>query len=173
MGIGNFFKFLIEGDSEYDDVENDDLYDDEEFEVGRDKERDRERDREREFEREAAPVREHKQPRGSRFGGGSKIVNIDPNSAQVQVVVLKPKTDAQVKEVAEYIKNKNAVVVNLEKIDKSRRGVVKAFISGVSYGLDGKESQIAECSYVFIPQSVGIVTENSGFDYGEDDLFGE
>ena len=99
--------------------------------------------------------------------GGSKVVNIN-TTAQMQVVLVKPETFDNVSDIADHLRSKHAVVLNLENTNKDVARRLVDFLSGCAYALDGKIKKIALRTYIITPYNVGIVgdlideLENSG-----------
>ena len=103
------------------------------------------------------------------FGGsnGNKVVNIH-TTAQMQVVLVKPDRFDNVSDIAEHLRSKHAVVLNLEATNKDVARRLVDFLSGCAYALDGKIKKIAISTYIITPYNVDIVgdlideLENSG-----------
>ncbi len=99
--------------------------------------------------------------------GSSKVVNIH-TTAQMQVVLVKPETFDNVSDIADHLRSKHAVVLNLENTNKDVARRLVDFLSGCAYALDGKIKKIALRTYIITPYNVGIVgdlideLENSG-----------
>ncbi len=97
----------------------------------------------------------------------SKVVNINA-TAQMQVVLVKPDRFDNVSEIAEHLRNRHAVVLNLEATNKDISRRLVDFLSGCAYALDGKIKKIAISTYIITPYNMDIVgdlideLENSG-----------
>ena len=97
----------------------------------------------------------------------SKVVNIH-TTAQMQVVLVKPDRFDNVSEIAEHLRSKHAVVLNLEATNKDIARRLVDFLSGCAYALDGKIKKIAISTYIITPYNVDIIgdlideLENSG-----------
>ena len=87
---------------------------------------------------------------------GSKVVNIH-TTAQMQVVLVKPDRFDSVTEIAEHLRSKHAVVLNLESTTKDVARRLVDFLSGCAYALDGKIKKIAISTYIITPYNVDIV----------------
>ena len=102
-----------------------------------------------------------------RSAGDSKVVNIH-TTTQMQVVLVKPDRFDNVSEIAEHLRSKHAVVLNLEATNKDIARRLVDFLSGCAYALDGKIKKIAISTYIITPYNVDIVgdlideLENSG-----------
>ena len=97
----------------------------------------------------------------------NKVVNIH-TTAQLQVVLVKPDRFDNVSEIAEHLREKHAVVLNLEQTNKDVARRLVDFLSGCAYALDGKIKKVAISTYIITPYNVDIVgdlideLENSG-----------
>ena len=87
---------------------------------------------------------------------GSKVVNIH-TTAQLQVVLVKPESFDNVSDIAEHLRAKHAVVLNLEQTNKDVARRVVDFLSGCAYALDGKIKKVAISTYIITPYNVDIV----------------
>ena len=86
----------------------------------------------------------------------NKVVNIH-TTAQLQVVLVKPDRFDNVSEIAEHLRDKHAVVLNLESTNKDVARRLVDFLSGCAYALDGKIKKVAISTYIITPYNVDIV----------------
>ena len=93
---------------------------------------------------------------GRRVPSGNKVVNIH-TTAQMQVVLVKPDRFDNVSDIAEHLRSKHAVVLNLEATNKDVARRLVDFLSGCAYALDGKIKKIAISTYIITPYNVDIV----------------
>ena len=106
-------------------------------------------------------------PTIGRRSSDSKVVNI-ATTAQMQVVLVKPDRFDNVSEIAEHLRSKHAVVLNMEATNKDVARRLVDFLSGCAYALDGKIKKIAISTYLITPYNMDIVgdlideLENSG-----------
>ncbi len=87
---------------------------------------------------------------------GSKVVNIH-TTAQMQVVLVKPERFDTVSEIADHLRERRAVVLNLESANKDVARRLVDFLSGCAYALDGKIKKVAIATYIITPYNVDIV----------------
>lgn len=85
-----------------------------------------------------------------------KVVNIH-TTAQLQVVLVKPERFDNVSEIADHLREKQAVILNLESTNKDVARRLVDFLSGCAYVLDGKIKKIAISTYLITPYNVDIV----------------
>lgn len=100
-----------------------------------------------------APVREHNLH-------NPKVVNIN-TIHQLKVVVMRPECFDDSSEIADYLRDKRAVVLNLEQTEKAVARRVLDFISGAAYVQEGKVKRIAASTYIITPYNVDIIGDNS------------
>ena len=87
----------------------------------------------------------------------NKVVNIHATT-QLKVVLVKPERFENASEIADHLKEKRTVVLNLEatnKEDGARRLI--DFLSGVAYAGEGKIKKVAANTYIITPYSVDIM----------------
>ena len=86
----------------------------------------------------------------------NKVVNIH-TTAQLQVVLVKPDRFDNVSDIAEHLRDKRAVVLNLESTNKDVARRLVDFLSGCAYALDGKIKKVAISTYIITPYNVDIM----------------
>ena len=85
-----------------------------------------------------------------------KIVNIH-TTTQLKVVVVQPVTFEDSKEIADHLKTKKPIVVNLENIDRDVAKQIIDFLSGAVYALDGNIQRISNGIFLIVPYNMGIM----------------
>jgi cell division inhibitor SepF len=70
--------------------------------------------------------------------------------------VYQPKRYDDVTEIADSLRARHHVVVNLVGADRTLQQRVVDFLSGVVYTMDGKMQRLAESIYLFVPSNVHI-----------------
>ena len=86
----------------------------------------------------------------------NKVVNIHATS-QLKVVVVKPERFENASEIADHLKEKRTVVLNLESTNKDVARRLIDFLSGVAYAGEGKIKKVAANTYIITPYSVDIM----------------
>ena len=98
--------------------------------------------------------------REERRSGGEdrrgKVVNIHATAA-LKVVLVKPDRFENASEIADHLKEKRTVVLNLESTNKDVARRLIDFLSGVAYASEGKIKQVAANTYIITPYSVDIM----------------
>ena len=85
----------------------------------------------------------------------SKVVSLNPSS-KLQVVLTKPKTMEEARVIADSVKQKKAVVVNLESVNGETCRRVLDFLSGVTYATNSTMRQVANGTFMITPQNVDV-----------------
>ena len=85
-----------------------------------------------------------------------KVVNIN-TTAQFKVVVIQPDTFEEAKDIADTLKTKNPVVINLEGVEKDTARRIIDFLSGAVYALDGNIQKVSNGIFLVTPYNVGIM----------------
>lgn len=110
--------------------------------------------------RRSAPTQEPAYSRGAGLdtgrGTGSRIVNIN-TTTQLQVVLVKPERYENASEIADHLRDKRTVVLNLEKTQKDVARRLLDFLSGVAYAQEGKIKKVALQTYIVTPYNVDIM----------------
>ena len=99
-----------------------------------------------------------------------KVVNIHATT-QLKVVLVKPERFENASEIADHLKEKRTVVMNLESTHKDIARRLVDFLSGVAYAGEGKIKKVAANTYIITPYSVDIQgglideLENNGLNF--------
>jgi len=91
-----------------------------------------------------------------RSSSGNKVVNIHA-TAQLQVVLVKPERFETAAEIADHLRERRTVVLNLEQTNKDIARRLVDFLSGVAYAQDGKIKKVAINTYLITPYNVDLL----------------
>ena len=150
MGIFDEFKRLAHP---YEDEDEDD-YDD--FDISP-----------RPVERRERAERADRAPRDSGYSSynapapeddrrSNKLVNIRA-ATQLQVVLVKPERFEDASSIADHLREKRTVVLNLESTNGEIARRLLDFLAGVSYAQEGKIKKVAISTYIITPYNVDIL----------------
>ena len=118
-----------------------------------------------EFETSSRPAASTASRRDSSSSAGStgstpfrsnNVLNIN-TTAQLQVVLAKPERFETAAEIADHLREKRTVVMNLEQTSKDVSRRLIDFLSGVAYAQDGKIKKVANSTYIITPYNVDLV----------------
>ena len=105
------------------------------------------------YEEDFAPVNSRENSR--ELERRNKVVNIH-TTTQLQVVLVKPERFENASEIADHLRDKRTVVLNLEQTDKNIARRLIDFLSGVAYAGEGKIKKVAANTYIITPYHVDI-----------------
>jgi len=95
-------------------------------------------------------------PRAPETDRRNKVVNIHATT-QLQVVLVKPERFENASEIADHLRDKRTVVLNLEQTDKNIARRLIDFLSGVAYANEGTIKKVALSTYIITPYNVEIL----------------
>lgn len=85
----------------------------------------------------------------------NKVVNIH-TTTQLQVVLVKPERFDNASEIADHLRYKRTVVLNLESTNKDIARRLLDFLSGVAYANEGQIKKVALSTFIITPYNVDI-----------------
>ena len=85
----------------------------------------------------------------------NKVVNIHATAA-LKVVLVKPERFENASEIADHLREKRTVVLNLESTNKDVARRLIDFLSGVAYAGEGKIKKVAANTYMITPYHVEL-----------------
>ena len=106
----------------------------------------------RPYRRNAEPA-EPAAPETGSFSG--KVLNMGGN--RPGVVLFRPTSFNEATKAADDLRERKAVIVNMENVDAAMARRVVDFLSGCAYALDGKVKKIALATYLFCPHSMDVM----------------
>ena len=118
---------------------------------------------EEESEAPARPLRRESRPepvtatseRSESTGFSGKVLSM--NSNKPSVVLFRPTCFNEATKAADDLRERKAVIVNMENVEPAMARRVVDFLSGCAYALDGKVKKIALATYLFCPQSMDVM----------------
>ncbi len=92
----------------------------------------------------------------SRDRRSNKVVNIH-TTTQLQVVLVKPDRFENASEIADHLREKRTVVLNMEQTSKEVSRRILDFLAGAAYAQEGKVKKVALSTYIITPYNVDIL----------------
>ena len=108
-----------------------------------------------------------------------KVVEVEATSAQQprnvvslqaanslknsKVVIIEPRVYAEAQDISEHLKNKRAIIVNLQRIDRESGIRIIDFLSGTVYALGGDIQRIGTDIFLCTPENVEVSGEISNY----------
>ncbi len=92
----------------------------------------------------------------SNTGFKGQVVSMTTGAKQ-EVVLFRPTSFNDTSKAADDLRNRKAVVLNLENVDKAMSRRVVDFLSGCVYAVDGSVKKVAQSAYIFCPHNMDVV----------------
>ncbi len=97
----------------------------------------------------------------------SNLVSLQSASKSSKMILAEPRVYAEAQDIAENLKNKRAVVVNLQRIEKDQGQRIIDFLSGTVYALGGDIQRIGTDIFLCVPDTVEVDGAISDYYYEE------
>lgn len=127
MSIKSKFKTFFFLDDEYDDNESEYI------------------------EEEIEPVKNVKQVTSKQ-----NVVSLQSLQKSSKMVLLEPRVYAEAQEIADHLKNRRSVVVNLQRIEHDQAKRIVDFLSGTVYAIGGDIQKIGINIFLCTPDNVEV-----------------
>lgn len=85
---------------------------------------------------------------------------------QMRVMVSEPRSFDDAQEIADHLRNRRPVIVNLERVETELARRVVDFVSGAAYALSGSVQKVGGGIFLFAPNNVDIATEGKETEKG-------
>lgn len=73
-----------------------------------------------------------------------------------KMILMEPRAFSEAQQIADHLKNRNSVVVNLKRVTAEQAKRVIDFLSGVVYAIGGSMDKIGVGSYLLAPKNVNV-----------------
>ena len=81
-----------------------------------------------------------------------------------KMILLEPRAYSEAQQIADHLKNRNSVVVNLKRVTSDQAKRIIDFLSGCIYSIGGKMQKIGVGIYLCTPKNINIqgkITDDS------------
>ncbi|MFE8695261.1 cell division protein SepF [Cytobacillus sp. FJAT-53684] len=119
----------------------DDEYDDNEEEI---------------FEEEKEPVRQTHTQTQKQPAAKNNIVSLQSVQKSSKMVLVEPRVYAEAQDISDQLKNRRAVVVNLQRIEKDQAKRIVDFLSGTVYAIGGDIQKVGTDIFLCTPDNIEI-----------------
>lgn len=89
-----------------------------------------------------------------------------------KMILLEPRAYSESQQIADHLKNRNSVVVNLKRVTADQAKRIIDFLSGCIYAIGGTMQKIGVGIYLCTPKNVNVqgkITDDSEKDKSKDD----
>ena len=73
-----------------------------------------------------------------------------------QLILFEPRAFAETQDIANYLKQKKAAVINLHRLQKEQSKRVVDFLSGVIFAIEGDIQRIGPRIFLCTPKNIGV-----------------
>lgn len=84
------------------------------------------------------------------------VVSLQSVQKSSKVVLVEPRVYAEAQDIADQLKNRRAVVVNLQRIDREQAKRIVDFLSGTVYAVGGDIQKIGTDIFLCTPDNVEV-----------------
>ena len=106
-----------------------------------------------EDELEAAPGEEQSRKNHRERG---RVLSLANSNKNVKVMILEPTGFDEVQGIVDHLKNKRAVIINLEETEKLTARRIADFLGGAIYALEGNMQKISGSIFLFTPAHMEV-----------------
>lgn len=117
--------------------------------------------------KETKPMKSSKSSQTSQ-NENKNVVSLQSVQKSSKVVLLEPRAYAEAQEVADHLKNRRAVVVNLQRIQHDQAKRIVDFLSGTVYAISGDIQKIGTDIFLCTPDNVDVSGNITGFALDEE-----
>ncbi|UTR15174.1 cell division protein SepF [Salipaludibacillus sp. LMS25] len=107
---------------------------------------------EKEYEDEASFTSRETGPTNDR----RNVVSLSSIQHQAKVMLLEPHSYEEAQEIADHLKNRKAVVINLQRISREQAKRIVDFLSGTVYAIGGDIQKLGANIFLCTPENVDV-----------------
>ncbi|HIV85509.1 MAG TPA: cell division protein SepF [Candidatus Monoglobus merdigallinarum] len=90
-------------------------------------------------------------------------VNRFGDAPQMKLVIMQPISFEESRDIANHLKERKPIVVNLESVDNATSRRIVDFLSGAVYALDGDIKKVSNGIFLIVPCNVGVMDDESAY----------
>jgi cell division inhibitor SepF len=107
-------------------------------------------DNDDEYVEELEQVKSQKQPKQQ------NVVSLQSVQKSSKVILIEPRVYAEAQDIADHLKNRRAVVVNLQRIEHDQAKRIVDFLSGTVYAIGGDIQKIGSSIFLCTPDNIEV-----------------
>jgi cell division inhibitor SepF len=88
--------------------------------------------------------------------GKANVVSLQSIQQQVKVVLVEPRVYAEAQDISDQLKNRRAVVMNLQRIPHDQAKRIVDFLSGTVYAIGGDIQKLGPNTFLCTPENVDV-----------------
>lgn len=117
------------------------------------------------IEEEREPVKSGRQTSQKQ---NQNVVSLQSLQKSSKMVLLEPRVYAEAQDIADHLKNRRSVVVNLQRIEHDQAKRIVDFLSGTVYAIGGDIQKIGSNIFLCTPENVEVSGNISEIMYDHD-----
>ncbi|MBO8155317.1 MAG: cell division protein SepF [Bacillaceae bacterium] len=86
----------------------------------------------------------------------SNVVSLTSMQQSSKVVLCEPRMYNEAQEIADHLKNRRAVVINLQRVDHHQAKRIVDFLSGTVYAINGDIQKLGQHTFLCTPDNVDV-----------------
>lgn len=110
-------------------------------------------------------------------GDGNEFYDISPEEAVsdeggAKMILLEPRAYSETQQIADHLKKRNTVVVNLKRVTSDQAKRIMDFLSGTIYAIKGNIQKIGNGIFLCTPNNINVqgkITDDNEKDKEKDD----
>lgn len=87
------------------------------------------------------------------------------STATAKMIISHPQSFDEIKEIADNIKEKKSVIINLESVSHEEGRRIIDFLSGTAHALDGTIQKVSKLIFLVAPKDIEVQDESEKYNY--------
>ena len=97
----------------------------------------------------------------SQAGNGNEYYDLKPEEAMTEeggakMILLEPRAYSEAQQIADHLKKRNTVVVNLKRVTSDQAKRIMDFLSGTIYAIKGNIQKIGNGIFLCTPKNINV-----------------
>lgn len=84
------------------------------------------------------------------------VVSLQSVQQSAKVILVEPRVYDEVQEIADHLKNRKAIVINLQRVNQDQARRIVDFLSGTVYAIGGDIKKLGPNTFICTPDNVDI-----------------
>ncbi|MFD2704880.1 cell division protein SepF [Salibacterium lacus] len=99
---------------------------------------------------------------------GGNVVSLQSVQQSSKVILMEPREYDEAQEIADHVKNRKSVIINLQRVDSQQARRIVDFLSGTVYAVGGEIQKIGPSNFLCTPDNVDVSGDISEILYPQD-----
>ncbi|WP_017753646.1 cell division protein SepF [Calidifontibacillus oryziterrae] len=94
--------------------------------------------------------------RSAKRHGKHNVVSLQSVQQSAKVILMEPRLYDEVQEIADHLKSRRAVVINLQRVHNDQAKRIVDFLSGTVYAIGGDIKKLGGNTFICTPENVDV-----------------